>query len=67
VRNFRDCDLRQVKITDSWLTDVRGVRALFGSFRSSNDVDVTGVSWRGSSTGGTPERVQLRTIRTADD
>lgn len=37
---FRDCDLRQVKITDSWLVDV-SVSGLVGNF-VVNDVDVTG-------------------------
>jgi uncharacterized protein YjbI with pentapeptide repeats len=36
---FRDCDLRHVKITDSWLVDV-SVSGLVGNF-VVNDVDVT--------------------------
>jgi hypothetical protein len=36
---FRDCDLRQVKIADSWLTDVN-MSGLIGNF-VVNDVDVT--------------------------
>lgn len=36
---FRDCDLRQVKIVDSWLVDVN-VSGLLGNF-VVNDVDVT--------------------------
>ena len=48
---FRDCDLRHVKITDSWLVDVR-VSGLVGNF-VVNDVDVTAFV-EGNSTGGTP-------------
>ena len=36
---FRDCDLRQVKITDSWLVDV-SLSGLVGNL-VVNDVDVT--------------------------
>jgi hypothetical protein len=61
---FRDCDLRQVKITDSWLVDVR-VSGLVGSF-VVNDVDVTAFV-EGELDRRHPERVQLRELRTADD
>jgi len=61
---FRDCDLRQVKITDSWLVDV-SVSGLVGSF-VVNDVDVTAFV-EGELDRRHPERVQLRAMRTADD
>lgn len=61
---FRDCDLRQVKITDSWLVDVR-VSGLVRNF-VVNDVDVTAFV-EGELDGRHPERVQLREMRTADD
>jgi len=62
--NFRDCDLSQVKITDSWLTDVR-VSGLVGRF-VVNDVDVTAFV-EGELARRHPERVQLRAVRTAED
>jgi hypothetical protein len=61
---FRDCDLRQVKITDSWLVDV-SVSGLVGNF-VVNDVDVTAFV-EGELDRRHPERVQLRAMRTADD
>ena len=61
---FRDCDLRQVKITDSWLVDVR-VSGLVDSF-VVNDVDVTAFV-EGELDRRHPERVQVRELRTADD
>jgi hypothetical protein len=61
---FRDCDLRQVKITDSWLVDVR-VSGLVGNF-VVNDVDVTAFV-EGELDRRHPERVQLREMRTASD
>jgi hypothetical protein len=61
---FRDCDLRQVKITDSWLVDVR-VSGLVGSF-VVNDVDVTAFV-EDELDRRYPERVQLREMRTAGD
>lgn len=61
---FRDCDLRQVKITDSWLVDVR-VSGLVGTF-VVNDVDVAAFV-EGELDKRHPERVQLRELRTADD
>jgi hypothetical protein len=61
---FRDCDLRQVKITDSWLIDVR-VSGLVGSF-VVNDVDVTEFV-EAELDRRHPERVQLRQVRTAED
>jgi len=61
---FRDCDLRQVKITDSWLVDVR-FSGLVGSF-VVNDVDVTAFV-EGELDRRHPERAQLREMRTADD
>lgn len=62
--NFRDCDLRQVKITDSWLVDV----SLSGLVSNLvvNDVDVTAFV-EGELDRRHPERVQLREMRTADD
>ena len=62
--SFRACDLRQLKITDSWLVDVR-VSGLIGSF-VVNDVDVTAFV-EGELDRQHPERVQLREMRTADD
>ena len=61
---FRDCDLRKVKIADSWLTDVN-VSGLVGNF-VVNDVDVTAYV-EGELDRRHPERVQLRAMRTADD
>lgn len=61
---FRDCDLRQVKIADSWLTDVR-VSGIVGSF-VVNDVDVTAYVEQELDRRH-PERVQLRQMRTAED
>jgi DinB superfamily/Pentapeptide repeats (8 copies) len=61
---FRDCDLRQVKIADSWLVDVN-VSGLVGNF-VVNDVDVTAFV-EGELDRRNPERVQLRAVRTADD
>jgi hypothetical protein len=61
---FRDCDLRQVKITDSWLIDV-SVSGLVGNL-VVNDVDVTAFV-EGELDRRHPERVQLRAMRTADD
>ena len=62
--NFRDCDLRRVKITDSWLVDVR-VSGLVGNF-VVNDVDVAAFV-EGELDKRHPERVQLRELRTAGD
>lgn len=61
---FRDCDLRQVKITDSWLVDV----SLSGLVSNLvvNDVDVTAFV-EGELDRRHPERIQLREKRTADD
>jgi uncharacterized damage-inducible protein DinB len=61
---FRDCDLRQVKIADSWLTDVN-VSGLIGSF-TVNDVDVTAYV-EAELDRRHPERVQLREMKTAAD
>jgi hypothetical protein len=61
---FRDCDLRQVKIVDSWLTDI-SVSGLIGSF-VVNDVDVTEFV-QAELDRRHPERVQLRAVETADD
>jgi hypothetical protein len=61
---FRDCDLRRVKVVDSWLDDVN-VSGLVGSF-IVNDVDVT--AFVGAELDRRhPERVQLRGLQTADD
>ena len=61
---FRDCDLRQVKIADSWLVDV-SLSGLVGNL-VVNDVDVTAFV-EGELDRRHPERVQLREMRTADD
>ena len=62
--SFRDCDLRQVKITDSWLVDVN-LSGLVGNL-VVNDVDVTEFV-EGELDRRYPERVQLRQKRTAGD
>jgi hypothetical protein len=62
--SFRDCDLRRVKITDSWLVDVN-VSGLVGNF-VVNDVDVTAFV-EAELDRRHPERVQLSAVRTADD
>jgi hypothetical protein len=61
---LRDCDLRGVKIVDSWLTDVN-VSGLVGSF-VVNEVDVTAYV-EGELDRRHPERVQLREMKSADD
>jgi len=61
---FRDCDLRRVKITDSWLVDV-SVSGLIGNF-VVNDIDVTAFV-EGELDRRHPERVQLRAMRAASD
>jgi hypothetical protein len=61
---FRDCDLRQVKIVDSWLVDVN-VSGIVGRFMV-NDVDVTAYV-EAELDQRHPERVQLRQLQTADD
>jgi hypothetical protein len=61
---FRDCDLRQVKITDSWLIDV-SLSGLVGNL-AVNDVDVTAYV-EGELDKRHPERVQLRAMLTAGD
>lgn len=61
---FRDCDLRQVKIVDSWLVDVN-MSGLIGNV-VVNDVDVTAFV-EAELDRQRPERVQLRAMRTAGD
>lgn len=61
---FRDCDLRRVKIVDSWLVDVN-VSGHVDNF-VVNDVDVTGFV-EGELDRRHPERVQLREMQTAED
>jgi DinB superfamily/Pentapeptide repeats (8 copies) len=61
---FRDCDLRQVKITDSWLVDV-SLSGLIGNL-VVNDVDVTAYV-EGELDQRHPERVRLRAMRAASD
>ena len=61
---FRDCDLRGVKIVDSWLVDV-DVSGLVERF-VVNDVDVTAFV-EGELDRRHPERVQLRQVQTVDD
>ena len=61
---FRDCDLRRVKVVDSWLVDVN-VSGLIGQF-VVNDVDVTAFV-EGELDRRHPERVQCREMRTAED
>lgn len=59
---FRDCDLRQVRIIDSWLADVR----LSGYVDKLvvNDVDVTGFV-QAELDRQHPERLQVRQMKTA--
>jgi hypothetical protein len=61
---FRDCDLRRVKIVDSWLVDVN-VSGLIGNF-VVNDIDVTAFV-EAELDRLRPERVQVREMQTADD
>jgi hypothetical protein len=61
---FRDCDLRGVKIADSFLVDVN-VSGMIGSF-FVNDVDVTGYV-EAELDRRHPERVRLREMRTVDE
>lgn len=61
---FRDCDLRRVKIVDSWLVDV-DMSGLIGHV-VVNDVDVTAFV-EAELDRRHPERVQCREMRTADD
>jgi DinB superfamily/Pentapeptide repeats (8 copies) len=61
---FRDCDLRQVKICDSWLIDVN-VSGLVENF-VVNDVDVTAFV-EAELDRRHPDRVQRREMQTADD
>jgi DinB family protein/pentapeptide repeat protein len=61
---FRDCDLRQVRIDDSWLIDVR-VSGEVENF-VVNDVDVTAFV-AAELDRRHPERAQVRAMRTVDD
>ena len=61
---FRDCDLRRVKIVDSWLVDVN-VSGLIGNF-VVNDIDVTAFV-EAELDRRHPERAQVREMQTADD
>jgi len=61
---FRDCDLRRLKVVDSWLVDV-DVSGLVERF-VVNDVDVTAYV-EGELDRRHPARVQLRAVQTADD
>lgn len=61
---FRDCDMRTLKIVDSWLVDVN-ISGLVGNF-VVNDVDVTAFV-EAELERRYPERAQVRAMRTADD
>jgi hypothetical protein len=61
---FRDCDLRKVRIADSWLVDV-SLSGVVGNL-VVNDVEVTAFV-EGELDRRHPERIQLREMRTADD
>lgn len=61
---FRDCDLRQLKIVDSYLVDVN-VSGLVANF-VVNDVDVTAFV-EAELERRHPERAQLREMQAADD
>jgi uncharacterized damage-inducible protein DinB len=61
---FRDCDLRGVKIVDSWLVDVNE-SGIIGNL-VVNDIDVTAFV-EGELDRRHPERAQLREMHTAND
>jgi DinB superfamily/Pentapeptide repeats (8 copies) len=61
---FRDCDLRGVKIVDTWLVDVN-ISGLIGNL-VVNDVDVTAFV-EAELDRHHPERAQVRQMQTADD
>jgi hypothetical protein len=61
---FRDCDLRKLKVADSYLLDV-SVSGLVGNF-VVNDVDVTAFV-EAELDRRHPERAQLRDMKTAND
>jgi DinB superfamily/Pentapeptide repeats (8 copies) len=61
---FHSCDLRRVKVTDSWLTDL-SVSGLIERV-IVNDVDVTGYV-QSELDSRYPERVQARALKTPDD
>lgn len=61
---FRDCDLRHVKVVDSWLGDV-SVSGLVERF-TVDDVDVTDYV-RNELDRRHPERVMVRSMTTADE
>lgn len=61
---FRDCDLRGVKITDSWLVDVN-ISGLIGNL-TVNDVDVTAFV-EAELDRRHPERALVREARTPGD
>jgi DinB superfamily/Pentapeptide repeats (8 copies) len=61
---FRGCDLRRVKIVDSWLENVN-MSGLVGNL-VVNDVDVTAFV-EAELDRRHPERAQVRQMRTADD
>jgi hypothetical protein len=61
---LRDCNLRGLKVTDSWLADVN-ISGLISRF-VVNDVDVTDYV-SAELDRRHPERVQLRQVRTPDD
>ena len=61
---FRDCDLRHVKVADSWLVDVT-LSGLVENMRV-NDVDVAPLI-EAELDRRNPERIQLRAMKTADD
>jgi len=61
---FRDCDMRGVKITDSWLVDVN-ISGLIGNL-TVNDVDVTAFV-EAELDRRRPERSLVREARTPDD
>lgn len=61
---FRDCDLRELKVVDSWLTNVN-ISGLVENF-VVNDVDVTAFV-EAELDRRHPERAQVREMTTADD
>jgi hypothetical protein len=61
---FRDCDLRRVKVVDSWLIDVN-VSGLIGNFLV-NEVDVAPLV-EAELDRRHPERVPLRAMQTPDE
>src|SRR5262245_24914167 len=61
---FRDCDMRGVKVVDTWLVDTN-ISGLIGNF-VVNDVDVTAFV-EAELDRRNPERATVRVMQTADE